>query len=139
MGLETGLVGVIAPDGRSVLGGGARFLLGGFPSQYFGLYGLLDFGAREGIVDVRYGFQAQAFAPALGPVSFGAYLEGGGVGLRADDPLDGTTDRRRTGFLGGGGLLQLDVNTRLGLTLRGGAWGSAGRVVPEVMLGLHVF
>ena len=36
-------------------------------------------------------------------------------------------------------LVQLDLSTRLALTLRGGVWGDADGVAPELMLGLSVF
>ncbi len=138
MGVEAGVIGVTSPSEDRLIGGGARFTLGGFPIQHLGLYALLDFAAVSDTLDIRYGTQLQGYFPPLGIVHLGLYGEVGGVGRRADLP-DDTTERDRRLYGGAGALLQLDVNTRLALTLRGGVWSTSGHVLPEVTLGLTVF
>ena len=138
MGMEAGVVGVTSPSEDRLIGGGARFVLGGFPIQYLGLYALLDFAAASDTLNIRYGTQLQGFFPALGIAHLGLYGEIGGVGRRADLP-DDTTERDRRFYGGAGALLQLDINTRLAITLRGGVWSTSGHVLPEATLGLTVF
>lgn len=138
IGVETGVIGVTSPSEDRLVGGGARFTLGGFPIQHLGLYALLDFATVSDTIDVRYGGQLQGFFPALGIAHLGLYGEIGGVGRRADLP-DDTTEHDRRLFGGAGALLQLDVNTRVALTLRGGIWSTSGHVLPEATLGLTVF
>ena len=135
--LEGGMRGLRGPGGDD-LGGGARLAFGGFPHELFGLYGVVGFGAADGLFDVRYGLQAQLFAPALGRLHLGAWVEGGAIAVRADE-TDGGTQLDRGGYAAGGALVQLDLSTRLALTLRGGVWGDADGVAPELMLGLSVF
>jgi len=138
IGVETGVVGVTSPSEDRFIGGGARFTLGGFPIQYLGLYALLDFAAVSDTIDIRYGTQLQGYFPALGIAHLGLYGEIGGVGRRADLP-DDTTERDRRLYGGAGALLQLDINTRVAITLRGGVWSTSGHVLPEATLGLTVF
>lgn len=138
MGVEAGVSGVVGPSDERHIGGGARFSLGGFPIQHLGLYGLVDFAAVNETLDIRYGTQLQAFVPPIGIAHLGVYGEVGGVGRRADRP-DDTTERDRRLYGGAGALLQLDINTRVALTLRGGIWSTGGRVLPEATLGLTVF
>lgn len=138
MGVETGVIGVTSPSEDRLVGGGARFTLGGFPIQYLGLYALLDFATVSDTIDIRYGTQLQGYFPPLGIAHLGLYGEIGGVGRRADLP-DDSTERDRRLYGGAGALLQLDVNTRIAITLRGGVWSTSGHVLPEATLGLTVF
>ncbi len=138
LGVETGVIGVTSPSEDRHLGGGARFTLGGFPIQHLGLYALLDFAAADETIDIRYGTQLQGYFPPLGIAHLGLYAEIGGVGRRADLP-DDTTERDRRLYGGAGALLQLDINTRVAITFRGGVWSTSGHVLPEVTIGLSVF
>ncbi|MCB9635373.1 MAG: hypothetical protein H6721_24910 [Sandaracinus sp.] len=134
-GLTLGMEGTMLGLGQDTYGGGARLSAGGFPHRLVGLQLFVDFGIHDPASLVRYGGEAQVFAPGLGRLHVGAYLQGGNA-VRRDAALD-VRDARP--FVGGGGLVQVELTTRLALQLRGGVWGGHGEAVPEVGLGLAVY
>lgn len=133
LGYGGGLMG-IGGDERP-FGGGARLELGGFPHHNLGLGLFVDFAMSSRRSLVRYGGEAQVFAPSLRGVHLGAYFQGGRAVHR--DHLEAWRDPRP--FLGAGGLLQVEITTRLALHLRGGAWTGHGAWRPEAWVGLAVY
>ncbi len=122
-----------------------RVRIGAFPIQELGLYGSLafTFASDSGVLlNARYAFEAQAFPFAFEPVHFGLYGQVGdnhrlweraGVGIEQTHSL----------LWGGGLLLELDVTTHLGVSLRGGLnavhEGSDIHLLGEVALGATVY
>src|SRR5688500_6691403 len=124
-----------------------RLAFGGFPLQEIGLLATLGFGWGDGqfddsVFNMRYGLELQAIPLALGPVHLGVYAEGGIV-HRTEDVPRGTVTSDAFVF-GGGGLLQLELTTRLAITVRGGATllprREGGTVTaPQATVGLAIF
>lgn len=83
----------------------------------------------------RNSLELQAFLAKAGPVHGGLFGQIG-VASRFDDGLqfDDTSN-----FLGGGGLLQLDITTRLALTGRVGVTRSFGEAANEIGIGLSIY
>lgn len=130
LGFEGALLGLA--DGH---GGGSRLSGGGFPHRLFGLQLFVDFALRDPLALVRYGAEASVFAPGLARLHLGAYVQAGNAVYR-----DAALDRRTPGFfVSGGGLVQIELTTRLALQLRGGVWAGHGDVRPEFGLGLAVY
>jgi hypothetical protein len=130
LGFEGTLLGL--EDGY---GGGSRLSAGGFPHRLFGLQLFVDFALRDPLALVRYGAEASVFAPGLARLHLGAYVQAGNAVYR-----DAALDRRTPGFfVSGGGLVQIELTTRLALQLSGGVWAGHGDVRPEFGLGLAVY
>lgn len=130
LGFEGTLLGL--EDGY---GGGSRLSGGGFPHRLVGLQLFVDFALHDPLALVRYGAEASVFAPGLGRLHFGAYVQGANAVYR-----DVARDLRKAGFaVSGGGLVQIELTTRLALQLRGGVWAGHGDVRPELGLGLAVY
>jgi hypothetical protein len=130
LGFEGTLLGL--EDGY---GGGSRLSGGGFPHRLVGLQLFVDFALHDPLALVRYGAEASVFAPGLGRLHLGAYVQAGNAVYR-----DAALDRRTPGFfVSGGGLVQIELTTRLALQLRGGVWAGHGDVRPELGLGLAVY
>ncbi len=83
----------------------------------------------------RNSLELQAFLAKAGPVHGGIFGQIG-VASRFDDGIqfDDTSS-----MLGGGGILQLDLTTRLALTGRVGATRSFGEVANEIGVGLSIY
>jgi hypothetical protein len=120
--LELGGSGMrTTPNGR-LSGFMARYALGCFPFQWLGVLGNARFSAGDDngtVFDGRLGLELRLLPFHLGPVHLGAYGELGHAWLMHD--VFGGTERGEGAYYGGGGLLEFDLNTRLGLLLRGGA------------------
>jgi hypothetical protein len=130
LGFEGTLLGL--EDGY---GGGSRLSGGGFPHRLFGLQFFVDFALNDPLALVRYGAEASVFAPGLGRLHLGAYVQAANAVYR-----DVARDLRKAGFAAsGGGLVQIELTTRLALQLRGGVWAGHGDVRPEFGLGLAVY
>jgi len=116
-------------------GGGSRLSGGGFPHRLFGLQFFVDFALHDPLALVRYGAEASVFAPGLGRLHLGAYVQAANAVYR-----DVARDLRKAGFAAsGGGLVQIELTTRLALQLRGGVWAGHGDVRPEFGFGLAVY
>ena len=138
-------VGALALDdavGGTEWGGGASIGLGYFPLQQLGV--LLDFGFGIGersqgtILNGRYGVEVQGYPLQLARLHVGLF---GQLGFSQSwhDVRGGT--RRQTGaYYGGGGIMQVDLTTRLALNIRGGVnILPDGQLSPEVGLGFAVY
>ena len=139
-GMEGGVASLRGRRGLTGAAFAAHVQLGFFPLQQLGLLfdTLLGLGDRDGntLVNAQFGGELQALPLALGPVHLGAF---GRVGTASPTQRD----ERWALSVGGGGLVQLELTTRLALTLRGGATyvneARGGVVTGEGMLGLAVY
>jgi hypothetical protein len=128
-------------------GFGSIIQFGYFPSTYIGIVGSLFMGWRENEVGTtnfhaRYGGELQFFPIASGLLHLGGYAGLGGA-YRSDE-------RFRAGWVvshvdegssmyTGGGILQLDINTRIALTARVGMTNSFGERTADTLFGLSVY
>ena len=115
-------------DGFSSRGGGANIQFGYFFAKKLGLLatstltGGTDSTAR-GFFRSQFGGELQGFLPGLGPIHLGGY---GSFGtLRTE--IDGAGSTSGTAW-GAGGLLEVELTTRLALDFRvGGSWSNSAR------------
>jgi hypothetical protein len=123
-------------------GYGGRFQLGFFPIQQLGI--LFDWGAywRNNeqdlqVYDGRYGVELQLYPITLGRLSLGGFGQIG-FATRIEDhyPMNGDDRGMSTEV---GGLLQLEITTRLALTGRGGYVYSIGQGGFEAAVGLSIY
>lgn len=125
-------------EGRRDFGGGARIGVGGFPIRYLGVLAFADIQGASDIINTRVGGELQGFLPPLGRLHLGLYGEAGWLRSRRDIS-DEETQRRARAFGGGGLLLQVDLTTRMALTMRGGLWSADRRAFPTFGLGLSIY
>jgi hypothetical protein len=117
--------------------------LGFFPLQQLGL--LLDIGLGwrtdrdySDVFHSRYSFEVQGLPLDLGRIHLGVYGQVG-TAYRFEDFPDGTGTDRATYLLGGGLLAQLELTTRLAITVRGGADLFGGTHGGELTAGLSIY
>ncbi len=113
---------------------------GYFPTKQIGLH--LDLGMgwteddnRQTIFSSRTSLEVQAFLAKAGPIHAGLFGQAG-TSHRFDDGIG--TDNS-SGLLGGGGLLQLEVTTRLAITGRVGTTQAFGELNNEIGIGLSIY
>ena len=137
---EGGAVGGILPDRSTSLGWGFGMSAGYFPTQTFGfLLNLTLAGGTKGATDyinVRYGLEANFMPIALGRLHLGLF---GSVAGQSGAVSSDTTPRTNFAgwIVGGGAQAELDLTTRLALTLRGGVYQEVrgtGSSAPPVMM-----
>lgn len=125
-GLDLGSGGLIARDGRTPWGFLGRLSFGGFPINELGFFGTVTFGwaALDGntVFHARYGFEVDTYPLVAGPLHAGLHAEVGDE-HRLEDLDSGGTLGDHGLFWGAGPLLQLELTTRLALTLRGSLVG----------------
>jgi hypothetical protein len=136
--------GTIAFDvaGATVMGPAMNIQAGYFFTRQLGLLaniGLGGGGVPQGLVPRHaLGLELQAFPVGWGPFHLGAFGNGG---MAITEVLVGTTPTYVNGpSVGGGALAELDLTSRLALTLRAGAslskldqlWSSAGTLTAGV-------
>jgi hypothetical protein len=100
----------------------ARYAVGGFPVQWLGLLGNAGFSAGDDngtLFEGRMGFELRLMPLRVGRAHLGGYGEFGHAWLLHD--IMGGTAHGEGAYHGAGGLLEIDLTTRLGLLLRGGA------------------
>jgi hypothetical protein len=149
--LEGGAAQLVTRNGTRDVGFQSRLGLGAFFTRQLGLLvgGQFAAGDQAGTVfNGRLFLEADVLPLDLGKVHLGAYGEGGAAMLMHDGP-DGT-ERGDGLYLGGGALTQLELSTRLALSLRlgvammpllpgtGGASGGHA-LVPEASIGFAVY
>ncbi|MDX2020522.1 MAG: hypothetical protein SF187_09790 [Deltaproteobacteria bacterium] len=124
--LDGGSMGTRLDGGVSSRGPGANIQLGYFFANYLGilatsaLTGGTDSQSR-GFFRAQIGAEAQAFLPGLGPLHLGGY---GGVASSSTE-IDGAGTASGTTW-GAGGLLEIELTTRLALDFRvGGSWSKS--------------
>jgi len=147
-------LGAAAPSSRQGIGDAAfqsRLGFGGFFTQHFGLMvgGQFATADQAGTVFNGRAFLEGQFLPLrFGRLHLGAYGEGGYAWLLHDAPS--RTDRASGAYPAAGGLLQIDLTTRLAAIFRGGAAWLPGirspespaptrQLLPEASLGLALY
>ena len=128
-------------DGSKDSGTATTIQFGYFPSHPVGIVGSIFFGWRDNAVnetlfESRYTLELQGYPIHTGPLQVGGYL-GGGAAYRFEDGIDG--GNAGSSALIGGGMLQLDVNTRLAITARMGLTQAHGERMTDAMIGLAVY
>jgi hypothetical protein len=139
--LDSGMIAFGVP-GATVTGPAMNIQAGYFFTRQLGLLaniGLGGGGVPQGLVPRHaLGLELQAFPVGWGPFHLGGYGNGG---MAITEVLVGTTPTYVSGpSVGGGALAELDLTSRLALTLRGGAslskleglWSPAGTVTAGV-------
>ena len=136
--LGAGEVPVIGLDPEPGFAGHIQF--GYFPTKQLGLQ--LDIGMawaedenQQTIYNSRTSLEIQGFLVNAGPFHGGLFGQIGGAS-RYDDGI-GFDDS--SSLLGAGGLLQLELTTRLALTGRVGATQSFGELANEIGVGLSIY
>jgi hypothetical protein len=128
-------------DGRKDNGTATTIQLGYFPSHPIGIVGSIFFGWRQNAVDEtlfesRYTLELQGYPIHTGPFQVGGYI-GGGAAYRFEDGIAG--GNAGSSALIGGGMLQLDINTRIALTARIGLTRAHDERMTDAMVGLSVY
>jgi hypothetical protein len=128
-------------DGSKDNGTATTIQLGYFPAHPVGIVGSIFFGWRDNAVnetlfESRYTLELQGYPIHTGPLQVGGYL-GGGAAYRFEDGIDGGNSG--SSALIGGGMFQLDINTRIALTARLGLTRAHGERMTDAMLGLSVY
>lgn len=131
--MELGSMQVLTPDGADPSTFQGTMQLGYFPHQTFGLAGTLSLGwgmhGRNDLLAARYGVEAQYLPLQLGRFHLGAYAMGGWA-YNARDNGDLIAGESARLMVGGGVLSEIDLATRLALSMRVGTnwrtWHRAG-------------
>jgi hypothetical protein len=128
-------------DGRKDTGTATTIQLGYFPMHEVGIVGSIFFGWRQNAVDEtlfesRYTLELQGYPIHTGPLQVGGYIGGGGA-YRFEDGIPGGNSGSTA--LIGGGMVQLDINTRLALTARFGLTRAHEERMSDAMFGLAVY
>jgi hypothetical protein len=128
-------------DGTTASGPATTIQFGYFPEQHIGILSSLFFGWRDNdmaktVYETRYTLEVDGYVVQAGPVHLGLY---GGIG-GASRLEDGYTNGNASSLaLQGGALVQLDINTRLALTVRGGQTYAHGEAMTDILFGLSVY
>lgn len=128
-------------DGRKDNGTATTIQLGYFPAHEVGVVASVFFGWRQNIIDEtlfesRYTLELQGYPIHTGPVQFGGYI-GGGAAYRWEDGIPG--GNAGSTALIGGGMVQIDVNTRIALTARFGLTHAHQERMTDALFGLSVY
>ncbi len=117
---------------------------GYFPHQQIGILATMGFAWRDNrfggtLFDSRYMLELQTFPLALGKLHVGGYV-GAGLAYRWEDvPSTTITGNNGGTALSAGGMLQLDLHTRLALTARLGVNKAHDDRMTDVLFGLAVY
>lgn len=128
-------------DGTEGRGFMSHIQFGVFPTQQIGLQLDIGFGFRDNqvggtIFDGRYALELDFLPLDVGKLHAGVFGEGG-AGVRLEDGVDGGD---RQGFLFAGGAIgQLELTTRLALTVRAQATRFFETTVSDVGVGLSIY
>lgn len=109
---------------QTSMGGGATMAFGGFPHQMVGILGTVSLGGGThmggDVFMARYGLELDVMPLALGPLHLGGY-GWGGMSYTSSDGGSLVTQERSRGAGSLGVLGELELTTRLALSLRAGA------------------
>jgi hypothetical protein len=124
-----------------------RLAIGGFPMNEVGILATLGFGWGDGefddsVFNARYGLELQLFPLAIERVHLGFYAEGAIVHRNEQLAFESVTSE--AAVAGGGGIVQLELTTRLALTFRGGVTmlpqrGGSSVTAPQATVGLAIY
>jgi hypothetical protein len=121
-------------------GFGSHIQMGFFPTHEVGLqldigYGWAEDDFANTVFDGRVGLEIDVLPLTAGIFHGGVYGELG-VSSRSDDGIQFDDS---SGFLGGGGIAQLELTTRLALTLRAGLTRVYGETLTELTGGVSIY
>jgi hypothetical protein len=140
--LLLGAGAIVSEDGKAYTGFLSHIELGFAPVQT--LVCLLDIGLGwsdnaigSTIFESRTALELQLYLPGMRVIHPGVYGELG-LGYRAED-YPPYTDSGATIYAAGGGIVQLELTTRLAITVRGGATAIYDRVGGELVGGLSIY
>ena len=132
------------------VGSGPSFVVQGgyFPVQQIGILATMEFAWRNNryngtLFDSRYMLELQALPLVAGPLHAGGYVAYG-LAYRWEDTPQGTLlnggngDDSSTAFTGGG-MLQLDLHTRIALTARMGVVKSHDDRETDMLVGFSIY
>ena len=126
-------------DGSNDRGFAGQIQFGYFPDQQYGVLANTFFGWRDTmaggtVYESRYTLELDGYPVHAGPLHLGFY-GGGGFAYRIED-----NDASPGSIaLQGGGLVQLDINTRLALTARFGPTYAHDEKMLDALVGLSVY
>jgi hypothetical protein len=128
-------------DGTKGRGTATTIQLGYFPAHPIGVVGSVFFGWRQNVLDEtlfesRYTLELQGYPLHTGPLQVGGYV-GGGAAYRFEDGF--ANGNAGSSALIGGGMMQLDINTRLALTARFGITYAHHERMTDALFGLAVY
>jgi hypothetical protein len=141
--LLLGAAEVEAFDGIERPGFMSHIQVGYHPLQQLGLLFDTGLGWRtdrdySDIFHSRYSFEIQALPLALGRLHAGGFFQVGAA-YRFEDFPDGTGVDRARWLLAAGGMAQLEITTRLALTVRGGVDVIGGARGGELTAGVSIY
>jgi hypothetical protein len=144
-GFAMGAAALNSAASSTVWGVLARLELGGFFTKQIGLLATLGLGTGVGgtgktTFNARYGGELRYYPLRFDVLELGGYATAGFAQSSADMP---TYEWSKDGFFyGGGGLVEIELSTRLALALRGGVAvlpNDRAVVAPEITIGLSVY
>ncbi len=125
--LETGPSQVHHHGRSDLMGPMFRWNVGVYPTHNIGILGEMSFvwadDASYDVFDFRYGLQARAFLPFQAPAQLGGYVSFGNAHTYADvvgNAGDESYEYQQRSTLEMGAIVEFDLTTTLGLTLRAG-------------------
>lgn len=134
---------VIAFDDVKRYGFMSHIQFGFFPIQELGLLFDIGLGWRTDrdytdIFQSRYAFELQALPVDLGKLHLGGFGQIG-MAYNFEDFPDGFGEDRQRLLLSGGGLAQLELTTRLAITVRAGVASLGGESATEITAGISIY
>lgn len=140
-GVYAGSGSLYSAHGDRNFGPAFQIQLGYFPTQHIGILGDIQFGWRQNRLDdtlfeSRYMLELQAMPLQLGKLHAGGYVALGAA-YRFEDNVIGGDDGSEAYM--GGGMLQLDVNTRIALTARAGITRIHDERTTDLLFGMSVY
>jgi hypothetical protein len=134
---------VTAFDDTKRVGFMSHIQFGYFPIQQLGLLFDIGLGWRTDrdftdIFQSRYAFELQALPLDLGKLHLGGF---GQLGLahHFEDFPDGFGEDRTRLLMAGGGIAQLELTTRLAITVRAGVASLGGESAGEITAGISIY
>ncbi len=137
-----GMAEMPSSDGTFRNGPFSHIQLGRFTDRTFGILFDMGLGWRdnefgETVFESRYALELQYLPVGAGKLHLGVFGQAG-TALRIEDSVKAETPRRGLVF-GGGGLVQLELTTRLALTARAGLSMFAGTATSDLTFGVSVY
>jgi hypothetical protein len=140
-GLYAGTGTLYSAHGDSAPGPAFTLQLGYFPTQHIGILADVMFGWRQNRLDdtlfeSRYMLELQALPLRAGILHAGGYVAAGRANRFEDNVMRGNAG---TAAYTAGGMLQLDVNTRIALTARAGVTRIHDQRTADLVFGMSVY
>jgi hypothetical protein len=141
MGMYAGTGTLYSAHGDKGAGPAFTIQAGYFFNQYVGILGDIMFAWRDNqfrdvLFESRFQLELQALPLHVGILHGGGYVTGGTAYRLEDNVMGGNAGSR---VYSGGGILQIDVNTRIALTARAGVTSIHGERTSDLVFGLAVY